>query len=210
MPRVFLDQAEVSGLPTDLLSVGAIIKHLEVNSMRPGTVIRQIYIDGQPVIQNTSDATKACLKTTVSDGETINVLTGTVREISRESITEAIAYLHRVETLTPSLCASFQTSPSAEAYLMLRQLYDGFYWVHLLVDRLKATFGEMVACPVEGTPPLADLTSSFRSVLRRLVQAQESEDFALMSDVLEFEMLPLVPQWRSRLQAMGEAVETCT
>lgn len=209
MTRVFLNQTEVSGLPTGLLSLDAIIRHLEVNFLQPDTVIRQIHLDGQPVIQDTREATEVCLRTSLEGREKVEVFTGSVHDISRESIVEAIHYLNRVEAITPSICVSFRASPTGESYQMLRQLYDGFYWVHLLVDRLKATFGERVTQSVGGNPQLADLTTNFRSVLRKLIQAQENEDFILISDLLEYGLLPLVPQWRSTLEAMAVAVGAC-
>jgi hypothetical protein len=61
-------------------------------------------------------------------------------EIALDSIGQAGEYLDRVEAAIPSLSTAFQTAPSPEAFQHLRQLYEGFYWLNLLLDKLKANF----------------------------------------------------------------------
>jgi hypothetical protein len=37
----------------------------------------------------------------------------------------------------------------------------------------------------------------FISILKQLVTAQEQEDFVLIGDLLEFEILPIIPVWKA-------------
>jgi hypothetical protein len=206
MTRVFLNDAEVAGLPEGLLSLGEVIRHIEVVSLPRDTVIRQIHLDGSPVIRATETETAACLKASLTGQEKVEIFTGSIREVSSESIREAIDYLSRVEAVIPSMGSSFQALPTGETYALLRQMYDGFYWISLLVERLRSAFGCALLDSAGAGPEIEELSSAFRVVLRRLVQAQEKGDLIMISDTLEYELLPLVPKWRAVLEALATAV----
>ena len=158
-------------------------------------MIRQICIDGSPFSIPTADG-EADFSLEVSQREKIEIFTGTITEIARESIQDALQYLNRVETATPSLISSFQDSPSPETFEGIKQLYQGLYWLIVLLSKLKANF----QIDLEGTVIQGALVSEhhkkFISVLKQLIASQEKRDFVLTADLLEYEIIPLVPVWK--------------
>ncbi len=193
MTRLFVDAREIPYPPGGMCSLDEVLKHIELTELAPDAVIRQVHIDGAPVIdggRTTGD------EHGLDQRDKIEVFTASLNEIARDSIAEAISYLERVESVIPSLSSSFQVYPGPEAFENLRQLCDGFYWLNLLVDRLGRTFRcspeEML---VQGIP-LPEQNQRLLSICRQLVEAQERQDFALISDLLEYEILPFLPVWK--------------
>jgi hypothetical protein len=197
MTRVYVDKREVPLPPSAFESLDRIVKHVEDHLLPPDIVIRQIEVDGAPLFSEHTPGSGPAPQTDHPGREKIEIITGTLAEIARDSIREAQAYLDRVEALTPSLVTSFQLSPGPEAFEQLKQLFDGFYWLHLLLDRIGAAFKVTADIHVSDGTTARDCHFRFASILKQLVEAQERQDFVLIADLLEYEILPLVPEWKA-------------
>jgi len=204
MTRVYVDEREVPLPPSTFQSLDRIVKHVEDHLLPPNIVIRQIQIDGSPIFSGKDLDSDPAFKAGFLGRDKIEIFTGTLTEIARESIREAQSYLDRVEVLIPSLVTSFQLSPGPEAFEQLKQLFDGFYWLHLLLDRVGAAFHVTADIHLSGGATATDCHLRFASVLKQLVEAQERRDFVLIADLLEYEILPLVPEWRALFATLYE------
>jgi len=196
MIRVFVDKNEVLGLETDEGSIDELIRRLEAEVLPPETVIRQIHVDGVPVLLNDADRASEILRSGVKGRGSVEVSTATVEELASDSIVEALEYLSRIETLAPGLAAGFQSTPGPETFESLRQFYEGFYWINLLIERLESTFQIGLESIVLDGVSAPDQHKHFLEVLKELVDAQERQDFLLLADLLEYEVLPVIPFWR--------------
>jgi hypothetical protein len=194
MTRYFINEREIAP-PLDISSLDQILKNVEGFDLPPNSVIRQIHIDGQPLIADSlSDA--GSLSRQMENREKIEIFTGTLSEIARDSIAEAIAYLARIEDVTHSLAICFQTAPGPEAFENLRQLLEGFYWINLLLDKLATSFHlAMNEFSVQGTA-VGEHLNKFISILQQLIDSQERADFILIADLLEYEVIPMLPAWQ--------------
>jgi hypothetical protein len=194
MTRYYLNEREIAP-PLDMSSFDKILKHVEDCHLPPNSVVRQINIDGQPIISE-SFPEPGELFSQLENREKIEIFTGTVSEIAHESIIEALAYLDRIESITPSLASSFQIYPGPEAFENLRQLLDGFYWMSILLDKVVSNFNIVLdTCSVQGVS-VRDHFDKFISILKQLIDSQQRGDFVLISDLLEYEVLPVVPVWK--------------
>jgi hypothetical protein len=194
MTRYYLNEREIAP-PVDISSLTQMLKHVEECHLPPDSVIRQIHIDGQPLISDSFPDDGEILRR-MENREKVEIVTGTVSEIARDSIVDTIAYLDRIETVTHSLITSFQTSPGPETFINLRQLLEGFYWINVLLDRLATSFHFVPGdFSVQGISAGEHL-KKFISVLKELIDSQEKGDFVLIADLLEYEVIPLLPIWK--------------
>lgn len=204
MTRYFVNDREVAA-PAGMASLDEILKHIENQHLAPDTVIRQIHIDGLPVTPETLGNGGQILQQ-IQNREKVEFFTGTLAEIAQDSIAEAQDYLGRVETLTPALSLSFQDNPGTEAFENLRQLYEGFYFINLLLERLAGSFqinlGEAF---VEGLS-VQDHLQKFISILKQLIEGQERRDCVLIADLLEYEILPGIPVWKEIFSVVAQKV----
>jgi hypothetical protein len=207
MPRIFLDTREIAS-PVELSSLNEILKYVEDKHLPPDCVIRQIRLDGLPLDADSLRAESPESAWEIGNRQKVEIVTGTVNEIAFDSIAEALAYLDRIETLIPSLAESFQTSPGPEAYERLRQLYEGFYWLNLLLEKLQAKFGVNLEEIRIKQLPAREHFHKFASILRQLIGSQEQRDFVLISDLLQYEIYPLIPVWKEMFEVLSERVES--
>jgi hypothetical protein len=203
MTRLYIDKQEVTPIPPDLTSLEQVLKLVEANHLSPRTIIRQVQVDGLPLIPEDQ---AACSPGRIDNREKIEIITGTLSDVAVDSIREAVTYLERVESATPSLAASFRVSPGPDSFENLKQFYEGFYWLSLLLDRLDSSFDiSLESVPLGSTNAGAHHTNLI-SALKAVIDAQEKRDYALIADLLEFEILPLVPVCKSLFAAVRERI----
>jgi hypothetical protein len=206
MTRLFVDEREIAAPLPVFSSLDDVIRHVEGSHLPPNSVIRQINIDGRPLVSDEFQKDPSSMLGDIDRRERIDILTGTVRDIAADSIREADSYLERVKSLTPMLAASFQACPGPEAFENLRQLYEGFYWINLLMDRLESTFHiSLDNIMVEGIC-IREHHRRFLAILKQLVDSQEREDLVAIADLLEYEVRPFVPIWQKMLGNIRESL----
>jgi hypothetical protein len=177
MTRFFINDREITP-PMDVSTLNQVLKYIEDTHLPPNTIVRKIQIDGLPLVMESFSDGQSDIFNQIDKKDKVEFFTGTVVEIARDSIAEALDYLNRIEIATPSLITSFQTSPGQEAYDNLKHLYEGFYWLSLLLGKLGAN------------------NQKFLATLKQLIDSQNQGDFVMISDLLEYEILPLVSVWR--------------
>jgi hypothetical protein len=197
MTRLFVNNEEIALPPPSLSSLRQVISHVEENLLPPDSVIREVNLDGYTVDAGNFENNPEILLGDLTSRERIEITTCTLRDIARDSIREAEAYLLRVEGITPSIAAAFRDYPGPEAFENLKQLYDGFYWMSLLLRRIESVFAIDPSDTKIAGISLQDHHQKFIIILKQLVESQEQGDFALVADLLEFEALPMVPVWKT-------------
>jgi hypothetical protein len=207
MTRFYVNDREISA-PSDATSLNQVLKHVESSYLPPNSVVRQIQIDGFPVMPDADSVNQPGMLGQIETREKIEFYTGTLVEIAHDSISGALEYLDRIEAATPSLAESFRTYPGAEAFESLRQLFEGFYWLNILLGKLETSFQVKLQEMNIRDASATDYYQKFITILKQLVAAQENGDFIMISDLLEYEILPLVPIWREMLGLIAEKVST--
>jgi hypothetical protein len=205
MTRFFINDRELSFLK-DIASLDGFLEHVDDLDLPANSIIRRINIDGRPLVADAFPGELSCLLGNVKNRNTVEIYTGTIAEIAHESITEALQYLDKIEKLTPLIASDFHVSPNAEAFDNLRSLYEGFYWLTLLLDKLKNNFQISLEDIVIQNASTADHQQKFISVLKQLIDSQERGDFVMLSDLLEYEILPITPIWREMFLAIEKRV----
>jgi hypothetical protein len=204
MTRYFINEREIAP-PLDISSLDQILKHVEGCHLPPNSVIRQIHVDGQPMITDASPDVGEILRQ-MENREKVEIVTGTVSEIARDSIAEAIAYFDRIETVTHSLVTCFQNSPEPEAFENLRQLLEGLYWINLLLDKLAKGFHIVLDDFLVQGISVGEHLKKFISILKQLIDSQERGDFILIADLLEYEVIPMLPAWKDIFSSILQKV----
>jgi hypothetical protein len=203
MTKFYVNEREISP-PPDVSSLDNVIKQIENSYIPPNSVVRQIQIDGVPMMPDDLPDRPSEMLQHLEDREKIEIYTGTLAEIARDSIVEALDYLDRIEAATPSLASGFQISPGPESFESLRQLYEGLYWLNLLMDKLETSFHITFEDILIQDVPAKDHHQKFISVLKQMIDSHERGDFILIADLLEYEILPLVPIWREMFKIILE------
>jgi hypothetical protein len=206
MTRWFVDNREIKP-PAEASSLSQVLKYIDTDCLAPHCAVMQIMVQGRPFFaQNSSWSAENPEIHSVEKADKVEIFTGNIGEIARSSVSEALVYLERVETITLYLTNSFRTNAVTESFVNLRQLYDGFYLLHLLLEKIQADFGIRLEefWTQKGYQP--GYHEKLIPTLKRLIESQEKGDLLRLADLLEEEILPLVPLWREVFQVVAKTL----
>jgi hypothetical protein len=202
--RIFVDNREI-GIPKDNSSMSQILKYVEDSHLAQNSAVWQIQVNGLPLIPNGfSENRDRTALGPMKASDKIEIFTGTLAEIARQAISDALNYVEFIESATPSLARSFRTNPPSESFKELPDLYEGLYWWHLLLDKLKADFLDPSDGAAVWKGSESDYYQKLVSILKRLIESREKENFVRIADLLEREIIPLIPVWRGMLGAVAQ------
>ena len=204
MTRLFVDEREVA-FPCCVASLDQLLKHIEATEVAPKYVIHQVNIDGAPVLSEFRSA----VRPSIAERGRIDIFTTPLDKVVQDSVREAVSYLERAESVIPSLAASFQAYPGPEAFENLKQLYEGLYWLNLLIVRLEKAHQIAPAKAEERDRLIQKHQDALTGILRQMVEAQERGDFILISDLLQYEVVPFVSAWKEMFAVYGSDAPAC-
>lgn len=112
---------------------------------------------------------------------------------SIEALETAVEYLDNISRALPSIIEDFREENISKVSEKMISLSDGLRWLYDVAKLTKEYHSldedEMLGCYTE------------------IVDAMEMKDYILISDLIEYELLPLVEGWRANL---SESVKNLT
>ena len=202
MTRYYINGAEVD-VPADFKSFDSMLKGVENQYLEPDTVIRQILVDGRPFSPESLRDDDEYLDL-AHDWEKIEFITGTLSDIAAESIDGAHEYLVKIESAAPALAAKFQDFPESEDFTNLGSLCEGLYFLGILLDKIAIGYQfKLDEIMVHGAS-VHEHMLKFADIVAQMCNAQEKEEFFLVADIIEHEILPFVPIWKEIFEAVRQ------
>ncbi|RJR45779.1 MAG: hypothetical protein C4567_03115 [Deltaproteobacteria bacterium] len=141
---------------------------------------------------------------TLGEVSTLDLKTVSDEELARSILADAAG---QVETLAQALeksAALFRLAAEDEANHYFAQVLEALRWL------LQTGEG---ACQVlevdlqEVTSPqvgdVSDFLKRFQDLLEEMLQVYEEEDYILLADLMEYELLPMVTQWQKILSLLS-------
>lgn len=194
MTRYYVNGKEVD-VPSDFSSFDQMLKHVETQYIEPGAIIRAVNGDERPLVLDSLRGDSESQDRT-SDYEKIEIFTGTLADIAGESIAGALDYLEKVVKDAPALAVKFQDFPESADFLELGNLCEGFYFLSVLLDKLMTCYGLKIDEIVVRGVSANDHLQKFAGIVQQLNGAQEKQEYLLIADTIEYEILPIVPIWK--------------
>ena len=189
----------------DFISFDQMLKTIEDHHLESGSVIREIHVDGRTLTmdRNTDDD---CTFGQMENWKKIEIFTATLLDVARESAAGAQDYLNRIEKAVPTLVLRFQDIPAPEDFTSLRSLCEGFLFLNLLLDKLATGYRINFDQVTVRDNTVREQLVRFVGVVKQLTEAQECRDCNLITDTLEYEILPVVPVWKEIFTAVLEKI----
>ncbi len=132
------------------------------------------------------------LKERIDRIELIEVEVRTVSEMLRDVLLTAEEYLEQALPEIELLAAEFYQGPSEESWARFQQLLEGVEWLNQLVtmiDQNKAKPGNWQDYTV--------MVDRLRDELQNLEEALENQDYVVMGDLLNYEIIPCFQEFRA-------------
>ena len=175
-------------------SLGDLVIHIEKNDLAKGSVVRSIHIDGQEFSPDES----AIRKKPLSEIEILEIEISTLPDIINKNIENADAYLIRLIPGIEKSVELFRMGNEQEANKFFINIIDGIDWLSQVLDMVLAA-KEISPDSVFNGKSIQDRRASLVDFTQQMVDANKNQDWVLLADLLEYEILPYYQEWSDLL-----------
>ena len=175
-------------------TLGDLLSHIEKVGVAQGNVVRSIKIDGQESSPDSSEAQR----TQISEIATLEVEVSTLAEMINKNIENADAYLIRLIPGIEKSVELFRMGNEQEANKFFVKIVDGIDWFSQVLD-IILTAKEISPDTVFEGKSIQDRRTSLVDLTQQMVDANKNQDWVLLADLLEYEILPYYQEWSNLL-----------
>ena len=175
-------------------TLGDLILHIEKEGMAQGNVVRSIQIDGK----ESSPDSSVARKTPLSEIETLEIEISTLSDIVNKNIENADAYLIRLIPGIEKSVELFRVGNEQEANKFFINIIDGIDWLSQVLDMILAAKAISPDTVFDGKS-IQERRASLVDFTQQMVDANKNQDWVLLADLLEYEILPYYQEWSNLL-----------
>ena len=175
-------------------TLGDLLLYIEKEGVPQGNVVRGIKIDGQ---ESSPDSPEAH-KTPLSEIATLEVEISTLSDIINKNIENAAAYLIRLIPGIEESVELFRVGNEQEANKFFINIIDGMDWLSQVLDMILTAKAISPDTVFDGKS-IQDRRASLVDFTQQMVDADKNQDWVLLADLLEYEILPYYQEWSSLL-----------
>jgi len=175
-------------------TLGDLLLHIEKEGVPQGNVVRAIKIDGQ---ESSPDSPEA-QKTPLSEIATLEVEISTLSDIINKNIENADAYLIRLIPGIEKSVELFRMGNEQEANKFFINIIDGIDWLSQVLDMILTAKAISPDTVFDGKS-IQDRRARLVDLTQQMVDANKNQDWVLLADLLEYEILPYYQEWSNLL-----------
>jgi hypothetical protein len=117
-------------------------------------------------------------------------------KLKRETLITALEYMDKMLYGIETIVEYFQSGREDKATTMMLDLIEGLDWLVKAIEGTKDLQGEHAI----------DI-SIINPIFSQLIEAYENLDYVFISDLLEYEVVPIVSGWKNQLQKVEGVIE---
>jgi hypothetical protein len=164
--------------------LNAILKSCE------NSYIRRVWLDGEEVSSSTQDT----LKTSAASVELLELELAQLKDLLANNLTNAKDYLERLIPAFQKAADLFRMSNEQEANQYYLQILDGIEWFSQVV--LTIVNAQESKLQEKG---LEERQKKLTDLMAQMLEVNQNQDWVLMADLLEYEMIPFYKDWQEVL-----------
>jgi hypothetical protein len=185
---------EESEFKGDIL--GAILDSMVVKT--PGSYIRRIWLDDKEFPSDDQEV----LQKKPSDIDSLEVELSNLKELVATNLVNALDYLKKLIPGFEQAADLFRAGNEQEANKYYLQILDGIDWFSQVVSIImKANEGKM-ELPDADDESLQVREKKLTDLMKQMLEANKNQDWVLLADILEYEMIPLYKDWENILSKL--------
>ena len=148
--------------------------------------------------EESSPDASATRKTPLSEIETLEIEISTLSDIINKNIENADAYLIRLIPGIEKSVELFRMGNEQEANKFFINIIDGIDWLSQVLDMILAAKAISPDTVFDGKS-IQDRRTSLVDFTQQMVDANKNQDWVLLADLLEYEILPYYQEWSKLL-----------
>ena len=157
---------------------------------RQDSYIRRIWLEGQEVSSSAQDT----LMTSTSSIELLELELAYLADLLANNLGNAKEYLEKLIPGIQKAADLFRMGNEQEAHKFYLQILDGIDWFSPVVLNIVKSRGN----EVEGQS-LEDRQERLTGLMAQMLEANQNQDWVLLADLLEYEMIPFYEDWQETL-----------
>ena len=164
----------------------------------PGSYIRRIWLDDQEFPSDDREA----LQKKPSDIDSLEVELANLKDLVATNLANALDYLKKLIPGFEQGADLFRAGNEQEANKYYLQILDGIEWFSQVVS--------VIMSPDEGETELPDTDDEslelrqkkLTDLMSQMLVANQNQDWVLLADILEYEMVPFYKDWEKILSKL--------
>jgi hypothetical protein len=175
-----------------------LLQELESKHLGQGKMISSVRFDGYEVLQF-RDA--ECLNRRLQHLGDIQVQASPMEEMVKGAVTEAEGYLVTLQTSLVEVAEAFRRQLANEANNKLSQVFEGIKMLAALLQGVELSLSGQYH---QGPSSVAQILGEMGPTLESLIESQGQQDWILVADILEFELLANVSGFEQSLASFKQ------
>jgi hypothetical protein len=171
-------------------SLAAILNGLNGDLEKSGRIIASLRVNGEEV---TSEEEKYLH---LQGTDSVEILTETPGCLAIKILGESQDYINELQNYL-QLVAGQYTSGSENAGRSFTAAIQGLQWFVQMTDFIGCTLQINFQKLVFNSRPVEAYVANLNSILQQIVKAQEGCDPVLLADILEYDLVPHLGEWKS-------------
>ena len=157
---------------------------------RRDSYVRRIWLEGQEVSSSAMDT----LMTSITSIELLELELAHLGDLLANNLANAKEYLEKLIPGFQKAADLFRIGNEQEAHKFYLHILDGIDWFSQVVLNIVKSRGNQV----EGQS-LGDRQEKLTGLMAQMLEANQNQDWVLMADLLEYEMIPYYEDWQETL-----------
>ena len=157
---------------------------------RRDSYVRRIWLEGQEVSSSAMDT----LMTSIASIELLELELAHLGDLLANNLANAKEYLEKLIPGFQKAADLFRMGNEQEAHKFYLHILDGIDWFSQVVLNIVKSRGNQV----EGQS-LGDRQEKLTGLMAQMLEANQNQDWVLMADLLEYEMIPYYEDWQETL-----------
>ena len=192
-----IDESHVHNLEEILLN--AIAEHV-----KPGHEVTTIRLNGGLY---TEESPRDAAGVQLSDIHTLEIETAAREHVARQFLEYGVGQLGVMMQAAERISELFRIGDEGEANKHLAEFLESLrLLMEMLVKGEEILQADLSAVPFRGGTLEAGL-QQLSEMMDRMIRVQEGEDWMVLADLVEYELVPLLNGWKEVLPALGAKVQ---
>jgi hypothetical protein len=175
-----------------------LLQELESKHLGQGKMISSVRFDGSEVIQFRE---AECLNQPLQYLGEIQVQASPMEDMVKSAVVEAEGYLVTLQTSLVEVAEAFRLQLINEANTKLSQVFEGVKMLAALLQGVELSLSGQFH---QGPSSVAQVLAEMGPTLESLIESQGQQDWILVADILEFELVANVSGFELSLAAFKQ------
>ena len=164
----------------------------------PGSYIRRIWLDDQEFPSDDREA----LQKKPSDIDSLEVELANLKDLVATNLANALDYLKKLIPGFEQAADLFRAGNEQEANKYYLQILDGIDWFSQVVSVIMSPDEGETELPDTDDESLEVRQKKLTDLMSQMLEANENQDWVLLADILEYEMVPFYKDWEKILSKL--------